>query len=49
MAEPGNRSTPEPCGRTDQHQFTGELIADLAGMDSALECLKKIEVVCLSQ
>jgi len=49
VAAPGNRSTPQPFGRTDQHQFTGKLIADLAGIDSALECLKKIEVTCLSQ
>lgn len=49
IAVPGNKSAPEPYGRTDQHQFTGERITDLAGMDSALECLKKIEVVCLSQ
>ena len=49
VAEPGNESSPQPYGRTDQHQFTGELIADLAGMESALECLKKIEVTCLSK
>jgi len=49
VAEPGNKSSPEPYARTDQYQFTGGLITDLAGLDSALECLKKIEVVCLSQ
>lgn len=49
IAEPGIKSVPEPFGRTDQHQFTGELFTDLTGMVSALECLTKIEVVCLSQ
>ncbi|HUU26835.1 MAG TPA: hypothetical protein VM123_03410 [archaeon] len=46
-AEPGNRSTPQPVGRSDQYQFTSEMITDLKGMDSALECFKSIEVECL--
>ncbi|MBW7997446.1 MAG: hypothetical protein FVQ81_12900 [Candidatus Glassbacteria bacterium] len=44
IAEPGNLSTPEPWARTAQYQFTGEVIEDLEGMESALQCFSKIEV-----
>lgn len=43
-AEPGNISTPKPWGRTEQYQFTGEVIKDLEGMDSSLKCFSSIEV-----
>ena len=43
-AEKGNVSTPEPWGRTEQYQFTGEVINDLEGMESSLQCFSKIEV-----
>ena len=46
LAEPGDSASPEPYGRTDQYQYTGEVIRDLQGIDSAFECLKNIQVFC---
>jgi hypothetical protein len=43
-AGPGQVSIPQPWARTEQFQFTGEIIENLDGMDSALRCFSKIEV-----
>ena len=48
-AEPGEVSVPTPWARTEQYQFTGEIIEDLSGMDSALKCFSKIEVTVTSE
>ncbi len=48
-AEPGGSSTPEPLGRTEQHQFADSLTADLSGMDSALKVFTAIRVACLAR
>jgi hypothetical protein len=45
-AAPGDSSSPVPYGRTEQHQYTGVIIRNLDGLDSALKCLKNIKVVC---
>ena len=45
-AEPGAKAIPGVIGRTEQHEFSG-ILDDLDGMDSALECFKSIEVVCV--
>ena len=49
VAEPDSSSIPQPVGRSDQYQFSGELIPDIKGLDSALRVFKKIEVVCLKK
>ncbi len=43
-AVPGESSVPVAWARTEQYQFTGEIIRDLEGMKNALECFSKIEV-----
>ncbi|MFH1070830.1 MAG: hypothetical protein V1794_14530 [Candidatus Glassbacteria bacterium] len=46
VAEPGNSVVPRPFGRTDQYIYTGEILENLDGMDSALACFTRIEVSC---
>jgi hypothetical protein len=48
-AAPGEISTPKPWARTEQYQFTGEMIENLDGMENALECLSKIEVTVVKE
>ncbi len=48
-AVPGNVSTPAAWARTGQYQFTGEIIQNLEGMGSALECFSKIEVTVVDE
>jgi hypothetical protein len=47
VAEPGNSSVPGPLGHTDQYIYTGEIIENLQGLDSALKCFTRIEVSCI--
>jgi len=48
-AVPGAKAILEPFGRTEQHRFTGEIIRDFQGMDSALKCLGNITVTCTTE
>lgn len=46
VAEPGQSITLSPFGRTEQHHFIEEIIPDLKGLDSALQCMKNIQAGC---
>ncbi|MCE5270879.1 DUF2271 domain-containing protein [bacterium] len=45
-AADGATAVPEPVGRTEQYGYTGEIIHDLQGLDSALKCLTSLAVTC---
>lgn len=48
-AVPSSKAILEPYGRTEQHRFTGEIIRDFQGIDSALKCLSNITVFCTAE
>jgi len=45
-AAEGAKAAPAQIGRTEQFGYTGEIIHDLEGLDSALKCLTNLSVTC---